>query len=82
MREEGHWKKLQRCAEELKTEKDELKRLALDTKDAFNVCMAEMRMMLTSKTTDFFRVLIERYKAEMEKRKQLHNQLVELNGKF
>ncbi|CAF31496.2 Kinesin-like protein klp-3 [Caenorhabditis elegans] len=80
MREEGHWKKLQRCAEELKTEKDELKRLALDTKDAFNVCMAEMRMMLTSKTTDFFRVLIERYKAEMEKRKQLHNQLVELNG--
>ncbi|CAI2342334.1 unnamed protein product [Caenorhabditis sp. 36 PRJEB53466] len=80
MREEGQWKKLQRCAEELKTEKDELRRLAVDTKDAFNVCMAEMKMMLTSKTTDFFRVLIERYKAEMEKRKQLHNQLVELNG--
>lgn len=80
MREEGQWKKLQRCAEELKNEKDELKRLALDTKDAFNVCMAEMKMMLTSKTTDFFRVLIERYKTEMEKRKQLHNQLVELNG--
>ncbi|CAO4365021.1 unnamed protein product [Caenorhabditis nigoni] len=80
MREEGQWKKLQRCAEELKNEKDELRRLAVDTKDAFNVCMAEMNMLLTSKTTDFFRVLIERYKAEMEKRKQLHNQLVELNG--
>ncbi|CAI5442871.1 unnamed protein product [Caenorhabditis angaria] len=80
MREESHWKKLQRCAEELKSEKDELRQLALDTKDAFNVCMGEMKMMLTSKTTDFFRVLIERYKAEMEKRKQLHNQLVELNG--
>lgn len=80
MREEGQWKKLQRCAEELKNEKDELRRLAIDTKDAFNVCMAEMNMLLTSKTTDFFRVLIERYKAEMEKRKQLHNQLVELNG--
>ena len=36
--------------------------------------------MLESKTADFFRVLIGRYKAEMEKRKQLHNQLVELNG--
>ncbi|KAF1765747.1 hypothetical protein GCK72_005700 [Caenorhabditis remanei] len=80
MREEGQIKKLQRCAEELKNEKDELRRLAIDTKDAFSVCMAEMNMMLTSKTTDFFRVLIERYKAEMEKRKQLHNQLVELNG--
>uniref|UniRef100_A0A8R1DPX9 Kinesin-like protein n=1 Tax=Caenorhabditis japonica TaxID=281687 RepID=A0A8R1DPX9_CAEJA len=80
MREEGQWKKLQRCAEELKSEKDELRRLAVDTKDAFSVCMAEMKLLLTSKTTDFFRVLIERYKSEMEKRKQLHNQLVELNG--
>lgn len=36
--------------------------------------------MLESKTADFFRVLIGRYKAEMEKRKLLHNQLIELNG--
>lgn len=42
--------------------------------------MAELRLMLESKTADFFRVLVERYKAEMEKRRQLHNQLVEING--
>ena len=59
---------------------DELRQLALDTKEAFTVCMAELRLMLESKTADFFRVLVERYKAEMEKRRQLHNQLVEING--
>ncbi|CAD6198217.1 unnamed protein product [Caenorhabditis auriculariae] len=80
MRDEVQMKKIQRCAEELKREKDELKQLALDTKEAFSVCMGEMKLMLESKTTDFFRVLLERYRAEMEKRKQLHNQLVELNG--
>ncbi|KIH52546.1 kinesin motor domain protein [Ancylostoma duodenale] len=37
-------------------------------------------MMLESKTADFFRVLIGRYCSEMQKRKQLHNQLVEING--
>ncbi|KJH48236.1 kinesin motor domain protein [Dictyocaulus viviparus] len=36
--------------------------------------------MLESKTADFFRVLIGRYISEMQKRKQLHNQLVEING--
>lgn len=36
--------------------------------------------MLESKTADFFRVLIGRYKKEMEKRKELHNQIVEMNG--
>ena len=40
----------------------------------------QVRLMLESKTADFFRVLIGRYKAEMEKRKLLHNQLIELNG--
>ncbi|CAJ0958792.1 unnamed protein product, partial [Mesorhabditis belari] len=78
---DGHnLKKLKRMAEELKNEKDELKRLAFDTKEAFSVCMAEVKLMLESKTMDFFQVLIARYKAEMEKRRQLHNQLVELNG--
>ncbi|CAJ0581420.1 unnamed protein product, partial [Mesorhabditis spiculigera] len=76
----NHTNKLKRVAEELKNEKDELKRLALDTKEAFSVCMAEVKLMLESKTTDFFQVLISRYKAEMEKRRELHNQLVELNG--
>uniref|UniRef100_A0A1I7XQN3 Kinesin motor domain-containing protein n=1 Tax=Heterorhabditis bacteriophora TaxID=37862 RepID=A0A1I7XQN3_HETBA len=78
--DDGHLKKLKRYAKELKDEKDELRQLALDTKEAFSVCMAEVQMMLESKTTDFFRVLVDRYKAEMEKRKQLHNKLVEING--
>ncbi|GMT14417.1 hypothetical protein PFISCL1PPCAC_5714, partial [Pristionchus fissidentatus] len=72
--------RLKRCAEELKNEKDELKRLSQDMKDAFTVCMGEVRLLLESKTVDFFKVLMERYKAEMERRKTLHNQLVELNG--
>ncbi|CAI4232929.1 unnamed protein product [Auanema sp. JU1783] len=80
MMTEVQTKKLQRLAEELKQEKNELKQVALDTKDAFSVCMKELTLLLESKTTDFFRVLIERYRAEMEKRKQLHNQLVEING--
>ncbi|PAV61669.1 hypothetical protein WR25_04313 [Diploscapter pachys] len=78
--DDGQLKKLKRVAEELKSEKDELRQLALDTKEAFTICMAELRLMLESKTADFFRVLVERYKAEMEKRRQLHNQLVEING--
>ncbi|GMS84343.1 hypothetical protein PENTCL1PPCAC_6518, partial [Pristionchus entomophagus] len=72
--------RLKRCAEELKNEKDELKRLSQDMKDAFTVCMGEVKLLLESKTVDFFKVLMERYKAEMERRKTLHNQLVELNG--
>lgn len=80
IKDDGHLKKLKRLADDLKREKDELRRLALDTKEAFSVCMGEVRMMLESKTADFFRVLIGRYCSEMQKRKQLHNQLVEING--
>ncbi|WKX96693.1 hypothetical protein Q1695_012826 [Nippostrongylus brasiliensis] len=80
LKDDGHLKKLKRLADELKREKDELRQLALDTKEAFSVCMGEVRLMLESKTSDFFRVLIGRYCSEMQKRKQLHNQLVEING--
>ncbi|KIH67527.1 kinesin motor domain protein [Ancylostoma duodenale] len=80
MKDDGHLKKLKRLSDDLKREKDELRRLAMDTKEAFSVCMGEVRMMLESKTADFFRVLIGRYCSEMQKRKQLHNQLVEING--
>uniref|UniRef100_A0A0K0CYB4 Kinesin motor domain-containing protein n=1 Tax=Angiostrongylus cantonensis TaxID=6313 RepID=A0A0K0CYB4_ANGCA len=66
IKDDGHLKKLKRVADDLKREK---------------VCqVAILRLMLKSKTTDFFRVLIGRYCSEMQKRKQLHNQLVEING--
>ncbi|KAE9420798.1 hypothetical protein Angca_003943, partial [Angiostrongylus cantonensis] len=80
IKDDGHLKKLKRVADDLKREKDELRQLVIDSKDAFSVCMGELRLMLKSKTTDFFRVLIGRYCSEMQKRKQLHNQLVEING--
>ncbi|XGW08020.1 hypothetical protein V3C99_010831 [Haemonchus contortus] len=80
IKDDGHLKKLKRLADDLKREKDELRQLAMDTKEAFSVCMGEVRLMLESKTVDFFRVLIGRYCSEMQKRKQLHNQLVEING--
>ncbi|KAK6012167.1 hypothetical protein OSTOST_22688, partial [Ostertagia ostertagi] len=80
IKDDGHLKKLKRLADDLKREKDELRQLAMDTKEAFSVCMGEVRLMLESKTVDFFRVLIGRYCSEMQKRKQLHNQLVEINA--
>lgn len=42
MVDEGNLKKLHRIATELKAEKNELRQLAHDTKDAFTVCMQEV----------------------------------------
>ncbi|GMR30702.1 hypothetical protein PMAYCL1PPCAC_00897, partial [Pristionchus mayeri] len=72
--------RLKRCAEGLRKEIGELKRLSLEMKDAFGDSLGEVQHLVESKTADFFKVLMDRYKAEMETRKTLHNKLVELNG--
>ncbi|VDK56514.1 unnamed protein product [Cylicostephanus goldi] len=46
MKDDGNLKKLKRLSDDLKREKDELRRLAMDTKEAFSVCMGEVRRLL------------------------------------